>query len=404
LVVAKRGADGDFLRFAQYMSAESSPAGYNKDRPFLARLTERRALSKPGSEKDTRHFVVDIAGSGLKYKCGDSLGVYPSNDPSQVDAVLQAGGLAGDELVTLKNFDTLPLRQALLTRVSLAQPTKKTLTIFHAYATAADEQARLHNLLNNTKPEELQAYLEEREFLDIIEEYPSVRFGPNAFLDLFRKLQPRLYSIASSPVLYPHEIHLTVAVVRYETNGRKRLGVASTFLADRAPQGEAMVPVFVSHSHFGLPEDPARDLIMVGPGTGIAPFRAFAQERIAQNAPGRLWVLFGDQRRAFDYLYEEEWEAWRAAGKLARLDLAFSRDQKHKIYVQDRMQESAAELWAWLKNGAAFYVCGDAKRMAKDVDSALHDIIVRQGGMDAAQAAEYVKAMKKEKRYQRDVY
>jgi len=386
------------------MSADTSTAGYNKDRPFLARLTERRALSKPGSEKDTRHFVVDIAGSGLKYKCGDSLGVYPTNEPALVDAVLQAGGLPGDELVTLKNFDTVPLRQALLTRVSLAQPTKKTLTIFHAYATAADEQARLHNLLNNTKPEELLAYLDEREFLDLIEEYPSVRFGPNAFLDLFRKLQPRLYSIASSPVLYPHEIHLTVAVVRYETNGRKRLGVASTFLADRAPQGEALVPVFVSHSHFGLPEDPARDLIMVGPGTGIAPFRAFAQERIAQSAPGRLWVFFGEQRRDFDYLYEDEWEAWRAAGKLARLDLAFSRDQKHKIYVQDRMQESAAELWAWLKNGAAFYVCGDAKRMAKDVDSALHDIIVHQGGMDAAQAADYVKAMKKEKRYQRDVY
>jgi sulfite reductase (NADPH) flavoprotein alpha-component len=162
--------------------------------------------------------------------------------------------------------------------------------------------------------------------------------------------------------------------------------------------------VFVSHSHFGLPEDPARDIIMVGPGTGIAPFRAFAQERLAQKTPGRMWVFFGEQRRAFDYLYEEEWEAWRAAGGLARLDLAFSRDQAHKIYVQDRMQENAAELWAWLQGGAAFYVCGDAKRMAKDVDLALHDIIAREGGMVAAQAAEYVKQMKKEKRYQRDVY
>jgi sulfite reductase (NADPH) flavoprotein alpha-component len=386
------------------MTADSSPSAYNKDRPFLARLTERRRLSKPGSEKDTRHFIVDLAGSGLQYKCGDSLGVFPTNDPALVDALLRAAGLPGDELVTLKNFDTLPLRQALLSRVSLAQPTKKTLHAFHACATGVDEQAHLHNLLNNTKPEELHAHLEEREFLDLIEEYPSVRFGPNAFLDLFRKLQPRLYSIASSPVLHPHEVHLTVAIVRYETNGRPRLGVASTFLADRAPEGEALVPVFVSHSHFKPPEDPARDLIMVGPGTGIAPFRAFAQERIAQNAPGRMWVFFGEQRRAFDYLYEEEWEAWRAAGRLARLDLAFSRDQKHKIYVQDRMTENAAELWAWLKNGAAFYVCGDAKRMAKDVDSALHDIIVHQGGLDAAQAAEYVKLMKKEKRYQRDVY
>ena len=162
--------------------------------------------------------------------------------------------------------------------------------------------------------------------------------------------------------------------------------------------------MFISHSHFRLPEDDARDIIMVGPGTGIAPFRSFVYERLAKKAPGRMWVFFGDQRRAFDYLYEEEWEAWRADGRLAKLDLAFSRDQSHKIYVQDRMQESAAELWAWLQNGAAFYVCGDAKRMAKDVDLALHDIIARQGGMEPAKAAEYVKAMKKEKRYQRDVY
>ena len=231
-----------------------------------------------------------------------------------------------------------------------------------------------------------------------------MRFGPLAFLDLFRKLQPRLYSIASSPLVHGSEVHLTVAVVRYITNNRPRLGVASTFLADRAPLHQPAVPVFVSHSHFRLPEDDARDIIMVGPGTGIAPFRSFVHERRAKNAPGRMWVFFGEQRRAFDYLYEEEWEAWRASGKLARLDLAFSRDQKHKIYVQDRMQEHAAELWTWLQNGAAFYVCGDAKRMAKDVDSALHDIIARQGGMDAAKAAEYVKLMKKEKRYQRDVY
>jgi sulfite reductase (NADPH) flavoprotein alpha-component len=259
-------------------------------------------------------------------------------------------------------------------------------------------------LIQNTKPEELHAYLDQREFVDLLIEYPGAKFSPQAWVDQLRKLQPRLYSIASSPVLHPHEIHLTVAIVRYQTNNRARAGVATTYLADRAPLHAPAVPVFISHSHFGLPEDPARDIIMVGPGTGIAPFRAFTQERIAQNAPGRSWVFFGDQRRAFDYLYEEEWEGWRAAGKLARLDLAFSRDQAHKIYVQDRMQENAAELWAWIKNGAIFYVCGDAKRMAKDVDLALHDIIARQGGLEPAQAAEYVKLMKKEKRYQRDVY
>ena len=386
------------------MTHDASSHGYSKDRPFLARLTERRRLSQPGSEKDTQHFVVDLAGSGLTYKCGDSLGVFPTNDPAHVDALLQAMGHSGHELVALKNLETLTLREALLARVTLAQPTKKSLIIFRAFAQAEDEKARLHNLLENTKPEELQAYLDEREFLDLIEEYPSVRFGPVAFLDLFRKLQPRLYSIASAPAVHRDEVHLTVAVVRYTTNNRPRIGVASTYLADRTPLHEPAVPVFISHSHFRLPEDPARDIIMVGPGTGIAPFRSFVHERLAHHAPGRMWVFFGEQRRAFDYLYEEEWEGWRAAGKLVRLDLAFSRDQKHKIYVQDRMQEHAAELWAWLHNGAAFYVCGDAKRMAKDVDLALHDIIAKQGGLEPAQAADYVKLMKKEKRYQRDVY
>ncbi len=387
------------------MTAEHSTHGYSKDRPFHARLTERRRLSKPGSEKDTQHFVVDISGSGLTYKCGDSLGVFPTNDPSLVDAVLQALRLTGDEpVLPPKDTQPLPLREALLHRFSLSQPTKKVLQAFHDLTADTGEKSHLHNLLIATKPEELLAYLDQREFIDLLVEYPGAKFTAQAFVDQLRKLQPRLYSIASSPAQHPQEIHLTVAVVRYQTNGRQRLGVASTFLADRAAQHQPMVPVFVSHSHFGLPEDHAKDIIMVGPGTGIAPFRSFVQERLAHKAPGRMWVFFGDQRRAFDYLYEDEWESWRTQGKLARLDLAFSRDQAHKVYVQDRMQESAAELWQWLQNGASFYVCGDAKRMAKDVDLALHDIIARQGGMDTAQAADYVKLMKKEKRYQRDVY
>ena len=215
---------------------------------------------------------------------------------------------------------------------------------------------------------------------------------------------PRLYSIASSPKVYPSEIHLTVAVVRYQTNGRDRVGVCSTFLAERALVGITPAPVFVSHSHFGPPEDGAKDCIMIGPGTGIAPFRAFVQDRVASGAKGRNWLFFGDQHRATDFLYEDEWQQCLAQGSLARLDTAFSRDQVLKVYVQDRMRESAAELWAWLQAGAYFYVCGDAKRMAKDVDTALHDIVMQQGGMAPEQAAEYVKQMKKEKRYQRDVY
>ena len=204
--------------------------------------------------------------------------------------------------------------------------------------------------------------------------------------------------------MFPSEVHLTVAVVRYETNHRARVGVCSSFLADRAEPGVTPVPVFVSASHFGVPEDSGRDAIMVGPGTGVAPFRAFVQERVATQAAGRNWLFYGDQHRATDYLYGEEWNDYLATGALARADLAFSRDQLLKVYVQDRMRENAAELWSWLKGGAHFYVCGDAKRMAKDVDVALHAVIAQQGGMDAAQAADYVKQMKKDKRYQRDVY
>jgi sulfite reductase (NADPH) flavoprotein alpha-component len=215
---------------------------------------------------------------------------------------------------------------------------------------------------------------------------------------------PRLYSIASSARVFPNEIHLTVAVVRYHMTGRDRVGVCSTFLADRVHVNSTPVPVFVSDSHFGPPADGSKDAIMVGPGTGIAPFRAFVQDRIASGATGRNWVFFGDQKHATDFLYEEEWNDYVAKGAVARLDLAWSRDQLTKVYVQDKMRESGAELWAWLKNGGYFFVCGDAKRMAKDVDTALHDIIAQHGAMTPEQAVEYVKQMKKDKRYQRDVY
>ena len=247
-------------------------------------------------------------------------------------------------------------------------------------------------------------FLEQREYIDLIEEFPGVKLGAQELVDHLRRLMPRLYSIASSPVLHPSQVHLTVAPVRYESNGRRRYGVCSTFLADRVTRRKTSIPVFVAESHFGLPEDSTKDIIMVGPGTGVAPFRAFTQERVATQATGRNWLFFGDQHEATDYLYAEEWKNLLTAGKLARVDLAFSRDQARKVYVQDRMREAAAELWSWIKGGAYFYVCGDAHRMAKDVDLALHQIISEQGGLDVAQAAEYVKLMKKEKRYQRDVY
>jgi sulfite reductase (NADPH) flavoprotein alpha-component len=273
-------------------------------------------------------------------------------------------------------------------------------------ARAADpaEKAKLEGLLAPEAKDLLAGFLHEREFIDLLVEFPSARLQPQELVDHMRRLMPRLYSIASSPRAHPQDIHLTVAVARYRTNGRDRVGVCSTFLADRVTVGETPTPVFVSHSHFGPPEDGARDAIMVGPGTGIAPFRAFLQDRAASGATGRNWLFFGDQKRATDFLYEEDWERWKREGILTRIDTAFSRDQLLKVYVQDRMREGAAELWAWIKGGAYFYVCGDAKRMAKDVDVALHDVIAGQGNMTPAEAADYVKAMKKEKRYQRDVY
>jgi sulfite reductase (NADPH) flavoprotein alpha-component len=390
-----------------FMSDSASTSLFTKDNPFPARLSENRLLNKAGSHKETRHLVINIAGSDLSYKVGDSLGVFASNRPSEVDEILQHLGATGAEPVSpvmLKLPTPLPLREVLTSRLALAKPTRKMVETLAAKATSEADKTKLAALLVPEAKDQLTGYLEDREFIDLLTEYPSAKLTPQELVDHMRRLMPRLYSIASSPKPFPHEVHLTVAIVRYETNHRSRVGVASTFLSDRAELNTTPVPVFVSDSHFGVPADGAKDIIMVGPGTGVAPFRAFMQERIATKAPGRNWLFFGDQHRATDYLYEEEWTAWQAQGALARVDLAFSRDQILKVYVQDRMRENAAELWSWIKGGAHFYVCGDAKRMAKDVDVALHDVIAQQGGLDVAQAADYVKQMKKDKRYQRDVY
>jgi sulfite reductase (NADPH) flavoprotein alpha-component len=389
------------------MSETVTTSVFSKDRPFPARLIENRLLNKPGSHKETRHMVVDIAGSDLSYKVGDSLGVFPSNRPSEVDEIIQRLGVSGHEAVSpamLKLAAPIPLREALTDRLALAKPTRKILETLAAKATDAGDKAKLAAMLAPEAKDALPGYLEDREYIDLLTEFPSAQLTPQELVDHMRKLMPRLYSIASSAKVHPTEVHLTVAVVRYETNHRSRVGVTSTFLSDRVELKATPVPVFVSDSHFGVPQDGAKDIIMVGPGTGIAPFRAFLQERIASGATGRNWLFFGDQHRATDYLYEDEWTQWLQQGKLTRADLAFSRDQILKIYVQDRMRENAAELWAWLKGGAHFYVCGDAKRMAKDVDVALHDIVAQQGGLDAAAAVDYVKQMKKDRRYQRDVY
>jgi len=361
-------------------------------------------LSRPGSGKETRHMVVDLADSGLVYKPGDSLGVYALNRDCEVVEIIERLGATGEEpVLPMRATEPLPLRLALTRDCALAGPTKKTVEIFASKVSDAAQKAQLEALLAPEAKPQLEDFLYNRAFVDFLAEYPSAKFEPQEFVSMLRRLVPRLYSIASSPRVSPKSVDLTVAVVRYTTNGRDRVGVATGYLADRVPLGER-VPVFVSHSHFAPPADTSADCIMVGPGTGIAPFRAFVQDRVALGASGKNWIFFGEQHAALDYLYEEEWADYVAKGQVQRLDLAWSRDQAEKVYVQDKMRANAAELWAWLERGAYFYVCGDAKRMAKDVDKALHEIIAEQGGLGEVGAVDYVKQMKKDKRYQRDVY
>ena len=390
-----------------FMSAPAAISVFSKENPFHAKLAENRLLNKPGSAKETRHFIVSLEGSDLTYKAGDSLGVFPTNRPGDVAEIIERLGASGDELVSpamLKLAAPITLREALSQRLALSGPTAKLVNSLLAKTTDAAEQARLSELVKPEAKEALTGFLDEREYADLLAEFPHAKLTPQELVDHQRKLMPRLYSIASSAKIHPREIHLTVAVVRYTTNHRERHGVCSTFLAERMLLGETSAPVFVSNSHFGPPEDTTKDAIMVGPGTGIAPFRAFVQDRVATGATGRNWVFFGDQKSKTDYLYQEEWENYLAKGQVSRLDLAWSRDQGEKVYVQDKMRASAAELWTWIKNGGYFFVCGDAKRMAKDVDQALHEIIAEQGAMPIEQAQDYVKQMKKDKRYQRDVY
>ena len=376
------------------------PPPFSRKNPFPARLSHTRTLTHPGSGKETLHFEVSIAGSGLAYEPGDSLGVFPSNDPAAVDEILSAADLSGDEAVDSPAGGTAPLREVLTRHVTLREPSRQMVAALLDKCPGDEELAEL---VDPEAQKVLDEWADGREVIDILLAYPRARFTAPELVKVLRKLQPRLYSIASSPKMHPEEIHLTVAIVRYETHGRMRHGLCSTFLADRAKGGT--FPVFIhSAKHFRPPADPAAPLVMVGPGTGIAPFRAFLQDREASGAAGRTWLFFGDRNRATDFLYEDEIGRWVERGVLGRLDTAFSRDQAHKIYVQDRMMENAAEMWKWLEDGAYFYVCGDASRMAKDVDAALHRIVEQQGGRTAAEAGEYVEEMKKTKRYRKDVY
>jgi sulfite reductase (NADPH) flavoprotein alpha-component len=388
------------------MSAPTpAPSAYSRTNPFPAPLIENRRLNKEGSSKDTRHFVISLKNSGLVYKPGDSLGVFAQNPPALVDDLLARLHLDGSVSVTIDTKGTTtPLRQALLTNYILNRVGKKFVRTVAEKLPAGPDKDRLTALCADE--EALSAYIFDRDYVDVLNEYPGAVFTPEELLGTINKTAPRLYSIASSLAKHPEEVHLTVAVVTYTTHNRKKYGLASGYMAEFVPLNETL-PVFVQSSkHFHLPEDKATDMIMVGPGTGIAPFRAFLEQREMDGSTGRNWLFFGDQHKATDFLYEDEFADYQKKGILHRLDTAFSRDQATKIYVQDRMKENGAELWNWISNGAYFYVCGDAKRMAKDVHQALIDIVQQHGGLSAEAAAEYVNVtlMKTEKRYLRDVY
>jgi sulfite reductase (NADPH) flavoprotein alpha-component len=374
---------------------------YTRANPFPARLVVNRRLSGPESEKDTRHFELDLTGWGLSFEVGDSLAVYPTNDPELVDEITHALGATGDEQVPRPRGEPTTLREALLRDYSITQPTPKFL---RAIAERASAAPTLGYLLAPDRKHDLETYLWGMEIIDFLLDHPSARFAPEDFVGLLTKLQPRLYSVASSLRAYPDQVHFIVDVVRYESNGRVRKGVASSFLAERAD--DVPVPVFPSVAkHFHLPEDAGTPIIMVGPGTGVAPFRAYLQERKATGAKGKNWLFFGAQHESCDFAYGDEFEAFVTEGLLTRLDCAWSRDQAQKIYVQHRMMENAAEIWKWIDaNGAYFFVCGDARRMAKDVDATLRKIVQEHGGKNVEQANEYVEKLKNEKRYKRDVY
>jgi sulfite reductase (NADPH) flavoprotein alpha-component len=369
--------------------------GRSRDHPALATFVGRTRLNKEGSEKQTWHLDFDLSASGLDYVVGDAFGLFPKNDPALADAVIKTLGVAGDFSIGGR-----ALRDLLIEQVTLSSAPDSLFQLF-SYITGGERRQKAKALASGEDPDGDAATLD---VLATLEKFKGVRPDPEAFIEALEPLQPRLYSISSSPKTEAGRLSLTVDTVRYEIARRTRLGVASTYLAERIHPGEP-IQVYVQKAHaFGLPADPHVPVIMVGPGTGIAPFRAFLHERMATKAPGRNWLFFGHQRRDTDFFYEDELDAMKASGVLTRLSLAWSRDGDQKFYVQDRMREVGRDLWSWLADGAHLYVCGDAKRMAKDVERTLVEIVQQYGARSTDEAIAFVADLKKRGRYQQDVY
>jgi sulfite reductase (NADPH) flavoprotein alpha-component len=376
-------------------AAPQRAAGYSRDTPVDATFLRRTRLNKPGSNKETWHIDIDLKGCRLDYTVGDSFGIAPTNDPALVDAVIRAIGAPADFPIGGRT-----LRDVLTDGVSLS-PAPDMLFQLFSYLTGGDRRLKAKALAAGEDPDGDAATLD---VLAAVEKFPGVRPDPEAFIESLEPLQPRLYSIASSPKVERNLVSLTVDAVRYDIKGRRRHGVASTFCAERIKPGDRL-KVYVQKAHaFGLPAEPAVPIIMVGPGTGVAPFRAFLHERMATKAPGRNWLFFGHQRSDYDFFYADEFAALKQKGVLTRLSLAWSRDTEEKFYVQDRMRQSGRDVWAWLADGAHVYVCGDAQRMAKDVERALVDIVAQHGVRTTDEAVAFVADLKRRGRYQQDVY
>lgn len=388
-------------------SDKAVPAKYTRNNPYNSTVKINRLLSGEGSEKETRHFAFSLE-EGMTYTPGDAVGVVPENRAEAVAEVLEALGFTGEERVLDHYKSEISFEEALRTWLTIGKLARGSVGQYAkldgAKAVAGRGYEALMQLCGPENKSRADEYCWGREFIDLITDFPGAIRDPQELFHVLPRLAPRLYSIASSQALHPDTVETTVRVVRYDAHGRSRQGVASGQLGERAEVG-AVLPIFLHSSQsFRLPEDGSTPIIMVGPGTGIAPFRAFLEERQVKGDAGKNWLIFGDQHRAYDFLYEDLWDEMQANGVLTRLDTAFSRDQANKIYVQDRIRENAVELYRWLEQGAYFYVCGDATRMAKDVETALLNAIAEGLQGTPEQAAEYLATMKAQKRYRRDVY
>ncbi|MGZ7825665.1 assimilatory sulfite reductase (NADPH) flavoprotein subunit [Bacillus subtilis] len=394
-------AGGGSAAPAPAAASQTGESSYSRTNPFRAEVLENLNLNGRGSNKETRHVELSLEGSGLTYEPGDSLGVYPENDPELVELLLKEMNWDPEEIVTLnKQGDVRPLKEALISHYEITVLTKPLLE----QAAQLTENDELRELLAPGNEENVKAYIEGRDLLDLVRDYGPFSVSAQEFVSILRKMPARLYSIASSLSANPDEVHLTIGAVRYDAHGRERKGVCSILCAERLQPGDTL-PVYVQHNqNFKLPKDPETPIIMVGPGTGVAPFRSFMQEREETGAEGKAWMFFGDQHFVTDFLYQTEWQNWLKDGVLTKMDVAFSRDTEEKVYVQHRMLEHSAELFEWLQEGAAVYICGDEKHMAHDVHNTLLEIIEKEGNMSREEAEAYLADMQQQKRYQRDVY